>query len=263
MSASSEKSSQRKQNLAMDPGVIDRIGVSRYRLIKLWVADVNGRYEDAIAPHVNRDTVLLDAGCSRGDPDIPSLERAGHAVGCDVDMAGLRANVLVRDRVFAPLDALPFVSGAFDAILCKFVIEHLANPLAVFREFMRVLRPGGIVAVLTPNRYSPFAVMSGLIPHPVKAAFKGFLFGGHDEDTFPTYYRANTPGRLDALMQEAGFRSLRLEMLAGMWAFFIFIRPLALAVRAVERAAMYTPGLRRLSTHMLGVWQKPLTAGAS
>ncbi len=247
----------------MDPNVIERIGASRYRLIKLWVADVNGLFESALAPHVDGDTVLLDAGCSRGDPDIPSLGRAGRCVGCDVDMPGLRANAIARDRVFAPLDALPFKNNAFDAIVCKFVVEHLADPLAAFREFARVLRPGGVVAVLTPNRFSPFAVMSSLIPHAVKAGFKGFLFGGHEEDTFPTLYRANTLGRLDRLMREAGFFPLRLEMLAGMWAFFIFNRPLALAVRGAERMMMRTPGLRGLSTHMLGVWQKPLTAGAT
>jgi len=263
MSASSKNSSQPKQHLAMDPNVVERIGTSRYRLIKLWVADVNGPYEEAIASHVDSDSVLLDAGCSRGDPDIPSLARVRHTVGCDVDMPGLRANTIAHDRVFAPLDALPFKSNAFDAIICKFVIEHLPDPLAAFREFARVLRPGGIVAVLTPNRFSPFAMMSSLIPHRMKEAFKGFLFGGHDEDTFPTLYRANTPGRLDALMREAGFFTLRLEMLAGMWAFFIFNRPLALAVRAVERGMMHTPGLRRLSTHMLGVWQKPIAAGAT
>ena len=33
--------------------------------------------------------------------------------------------------------------GSFDAIISTEVIEHLENPRAVFREFARLVRPGG------------------------------------------------------------------------------------------------------------------------
>ncbi|MCC6490543.1 MAG: methyltransferase domain-containing protein [Candidatus Hydrogenedentes bacterium] len=258
MSGSSQKSSRERETLAMDPGVIDRIGLTRYRLLKLWIRDVNGAFDEAFGRYVDERCTLLDAGCSRGDPDLPAIGRAGYSLGCDVDMAGLRANKLAQGRVCAPLDALPLRCGSIDVIVCKFVIEHVAAPLHVFREFWRVLRPGGIVAILTPNSHSVFALLSRLIPHGVKRWAKKWLFGGHEEDTFETLYRANTPRRLSRLMAEAGFRATRLDMLAGMWAFFIFNEPLARVVRAAERLQMRVPGLRRTCTHMMGVWQKPL-----
>lgn len=251
------KSSREKRSLAMDPGVVERIGSTRYRLIKLWVRDVNGAYDEAFGVHINDETLLLDAGCSRGDPDLPSMDRARCVVGCDMDLPGLRANEHVDGRVMAPLDALPFRAGSFDVVVCKFVVEHLSAPLRVFQEFFRVLKPGGIVAILTPNRNSPFALISVLIPFPAKQAFKKYLFGGHDEDTFPTLYLANTPRALRRQMRDAGFDVECFQMLAGMWAFFIFSAPLAYAVRACERAQLRVPGLCNCATQMMGIWRKP------
>jgi hypothetical protein len=106
------------------------------------------------------------------------------------------------------------------------------------------------------------ALISSLIPHTLKAGFKEYLFGGHAEDTFQTLYRANTPRRLAAVMHDAGFALEHIETLPGLWAFFIFSRPIALAVRAVERLQMRVPGLRAGCTHVLGVWRKPASLEA-
>lgn len=242
--------------MAIPPDIAERLGPRRYALLLLWIRDVNGALEAALCPHVNEDTVLLDAGCSRGDPDIPSVTRTRRAVGCDMDLAGLRANSLVRWRVLASLESLPFRESAFDVVLCKFVVEHLETPRLAFDEFRRVLRPGGVVAVLTPNRLSPFALVSHCLPYRLKQMVKKRLFGGHAEDTFPTRYRANTPKALAAQMEASGFVLDRMQMLGGMWAFFIFSSPIAKCIRAIERAQARTPGLRRFSTHMLALWQK-------
>ena len=262
MNESSPKPSQDERTLAIPGDIAERLGKRRYRLLMQWIRDVNGAYDAALAAAITEKSIVLDAGCSRGDPDLPSIANARHAVGCDSDLAGLRANTIVRDRVASPLETLPFRDRSFDVIVCKFVIEHVPSPARVFAEFWRVLRPGGILAVLTPNRLSLFAFVSSLIPHGIKQALKERLFGGHPEDTFRTYYRANTPRALDRMLRDTGFARERIEMLAGMWAFFIFNTPLALMVRALERAQTHVPLLRACSTHIMGVWRKPLAAGA-
>ncbi|NUM56483.1 MAG: methyltransferase domain-containing protein [Candidatus Hydrogenedentes bacterium] len=262
MNASSPKPSPDKRTLAIPDDIAERVGARRYRLLMQWIRDVNGAYDAALSAVITDKSIVLDAGCSRGDPDLPAIANAKHTVGCDTDLPGLRANTIVRDRVASPLETLPFRSEAFDVIVCKFVIEHVPSPARVFKEFWRVLRPGGVLAVLTPNRLSLFAFVSTAIPHGTKQRLKEWLFGGHPEDTFRTYYRANTPWTLDRLMREAGFARERVEMLAGMWAFFIFNTPLALCVRAIERAQTHVPILRACSTHIMGVWRKPLGAGA-
>ncbi len=258
MNESSQK--QSRTNLELEPDVRARIGETRYRLIELWVQDVNGLLDATVAPFVKSDSCILDAGSSRGDPDLPSLLLAKRTVACDGDLPGLRANRLTRDRVASFLEALPFGDNSFDIVVCKFVVEHLAMPLAVFREFWRVLRPGGIVAIFTPNRWSLFTGLSLLVPYRLKQVFKRSLFGGHDEDTFATLYRANSRHRLRACMGNAGFELRWMQMVPGMWAFFIFNRPLALAVRFCERLQARLPVICASTTYILGLWQKPLGA---
>ena len=234
-----------------------RIGEKRFRLIKKWIQEVNGPFDALFAPYVTGDSVLLDAGCSRGDPDIPSIRRAGFSVGCDVDTTGLRGNTLVCDRVTADLNALPFAEAAFDAIVCKFVVEHLEVPDLVFREFGRILKVGGVLAVLTPNAISPFAMISRLVPYRAKQKLKSRLFGVHEEDTFPVCYRANRADKLDTLIRQAGLRPVRRELQPGMWVFFIFSGWIAMTVRFLEHLEHRIPALRGGCMYILGVWEKP------
>ncbi|HEX4187707.1 MAG TPA: methyltransferase domain-containing protein, partial [Solirubrobacteraceae bacterium] len=49
--------------------------------------------------------------------------------------------------------AFPFPSGSFDAVQCEHVIEHVAHEagIAMLTECRRVLRPGGVLRIATPN----------------------------------------------------------------------------------------------------------------
>jgi len=257
MSTTGERTPPRRESLALtEAEARARLGERRFRLIKRWIEEVNGPYDALVAPYVTGSSTLLDAGCSRGDPDLPSVGRAGLSVGCDGDLAGLRGNTIDTARTLSSLDRLPFRDGRFDAVVCKFVVEHLEEPLTTFEEFARVLKPGGVVAVLTPNSASHFALLSRLVPYRLKRAMKGRLFGGYEEDTFPTRYRANRRGQLDSLMRRAGFRTVTLQPLAGMWTFFIFSTAMAMAVRGLERTQLKLPLLRNASTYLMGLWQK-------
>ncbi len=46
---------------------------------------------------------------------------------------------------------LPFGDESFDGAHLQEVIEHLENPAATIREFSRVLKPGGLLVISTPN----------------------------------------------------------------------------------------------------------------
>ena len=53
---------------------------------------------------------------------------------------------------------LPVEDERYDLILCSQTLEHVMNPIAVLREFHRVLKPGGTVWLTTPLFYAEHVV---------------------------------------------------------------------------------------------------------
>ncbi|HEY1433718.1 MAG TPA: class I SAM-dependent methyltransferase [Stellaceae bacterium] len=101
---------------------------------------------------------LLDAGCGTGI-EAANLQRLApglkiHGVDISsVSLAGAVAQPGTADAVFyqAALERLPFADGVFDYITAHEVIEHVEDPAVVLCEFSRVLKPGGVCAIATPN----------------------------------------------------------------------------------------------------------------
>ena len=63
---------------------------------------------------------------------------------------------------------LPFAGETFDVVFSHTVFEHLKEPVSALREIRRVLKPGGIVALRSPD-------WAGFIVHPLSPALKGAL----------------------------------------------------------------------------------------
>lgn len=101
---------------------------------------------------------VLDVGCGSGNL-ARHLARDGHTVtGIDADPLMIdRAQELATDRPgrlnfeVGNVQQLRFDSQSFDAALATNVIFLLSEPLAGLKEMARVVRPGGIVAMLNPS----------------------------------------------------------------------------------------------------------------
>ena len=247
-----------KADLALDVEELRaRLGPVKVGLIDLWIREVNGPYDALIDRMLPEEGRLLDIGCSRGDPDLPSLKRARLSIGADLDLRGLRANTIDDACLLAPMGALPFPDNTFDVVVCKWVLEHLEHPEQDFREIARVLRPGGALVALTPNKYCLFTFISQVLSHRVKQVLKGRMFGGHEEDTFPTYYRANDQGSLLRATRAVGLEDSAYQVIPGMFTFFIFFGPLARFVRLAENVQARIPILRNACTYIIAAWSKP------
>lgn len=56
------------------------------------------------------------------------------------------------NAVVGPADQPPFAPGSFDAVFAGEIVEHVVDPHAALRHWVRLLRPGGRLVVTTPNR---------------------------------------------------------------------------------------------------------------
>ncbi len=156
--------------------------------------------------------VVLDVGCGEEFILQHLRGRVSRVIGLDV---ASRAHPYDEMLVGDIQDTLALEPGSVNAVVGKFVFEHLAQPARAVREIQRILTPGGRAIVLTPDiRYPPYGVnfiLSRALPQSTRMKLVAAATGRPNPDIFPVHYRANTPRRLKALFAEAGLTMRRLE----------------------------------------------------
>jgi ubiquinone/menaquinone biosynthesis C-methylase UbiE len=123
----------------------------------LWAEHLS-RYRFAVnlANHLGYRPAVLDIGCGAGYGTAALAEAA-----ISVDGIDLAPDAIAYARshypnpasrfVAASATALPFADASFDLITAFEVIEHLQDGDQLLAEARRVLRPGGVLLVSTPN----------------------------------------------------------------------------------------------------------------
>ena len=89
---------------------------------------------------------------------LPEELALAELVGLGLNQVELDANPRLTERVVHDLNTtpqLPFADRQFDAVLCSLSIEYLIEPVAVLREVVRVLKPGGVCVIGFSNRWFP------------------------------------------------------------------------------------------------------------
>jgi SAM-dependent methyltransferase len=92
---------------------------------------------------------------------LPRLaEHCATVVVADVEaayLAGIEPLVACSPNLSVVVDDIQcsgFADGSFELVLCSEVLEHVANPERALETIYRILQPGGIAIVTTPQRYS-------------------------------------------------------------------------------------------------------------
>lgn len=111
-----------------------------------------------LARNLLAGAVVVDLASGEGYGAGWIAEVAESVIGVDVDPASV-AHSKARygrcgnlDFAVGDIQSLPFASDSVDGVTCFEAIEHVENPRAVVEEVVRILRPGGLLLVSTPNK---------------------------------------------------------------------------------------------------------------
>jgi ubiquinone/menaquinone biosynthesis C-methylase UbiE len=193
---------------------------------------------------------VLDLACGSGHPALNIallVQPGGSVVATDlvqemVEVTRRRAREASLENIEArvmDLEAIDFPDESFDAVTCRFGVMFCPQPLRAISEVRRVLRPGAWVAFSvwdTPDK-SPGQTVVG-------EALRRFGRPQPPVDyDAPGVYQLAPPGKLDALLREAGFGEVHLESLT--------IDVEYESVEALWGRALVRPGTLRVQTEDL------------
>jgi SAM-dependent methyltransferase len=170
------------------------------RLRQRWEGGKVRLYREQLGEGPRR---LLDVGCGNGrflsllrDFGPPEWE----LVGIELDEAAVAQ---CRARGFEAhavrVEDLPASEGTFDAVIMLQLIEHVEDPVAICRSVHRLLRPGGVFIIETPN-------LGGLDYR----LFQGRWWGHYH---FPRHWNLFSTASLTRMLVRAGFEIVRSEYL--------------------------------------------------
>jgi len=101
----------------------------------------------------------LDYGCADGGYSRALAEFVDSVTGVDPEsdrIAVANANRLNNTEFYCTGDRLPFADATFDRCLLNEVLEHVDSEAGSLSEIRRVLKPGGYLVCISPNRWFPF-----------------------------------------------------------------------------------------------------------
>ena len=117
--------------------------------------------------NLESNQLLLDMGCGEGRHSIGALlETPANVIGMDLSVQDLKiAKHRLNDFDLSDINTsctfgvgnindIPIKSASLDAVMCSEVLEHVDSPEESIHELVRVLKPGGVMALSVP-RYLP------------------------------------------------------------------------------------------------------------
>ncbi|MCB8932160.1 MAG: class I SAM-dependent methyltransferase [Fimbriimonadaceae bacterium] len=175
---------------------------------------IHAHFRNRILSRLTPDSVMLDLGAGRGfRPAMDFRGCAARICGVDLDPCVLE-NPCLDEAKLLDSPTFPYPDATFDVVVSDNVLEHLDDPVVVFREVARVLKPGGLFLAKTPNRWHYVPVLATLTPDAFHKFYNERL-GRKAEDTYPTRYRANSARAVRRIAGEAGLEVVEVEHFEG------------------------------------------------
>jgi SAM-dependent methyltransferase len=166
------------------------------------------------AAGVESGTRLLDVACGPGHVAAAAAAMGAKPLGLDAAegmVAVARARYTEIEFQQADAERLPFGDASFDAVVAGFVVNHLPHPERAVAEFVRVVRPGGRVAVTVwdrPGRMRLLGVLGEAVAGTEGVLDPGLPSGGPDP------FRFADDAALAALLSGAGLAEAEVRSIA-------------------------------------------------
>jgi len=123
--------------------------VNNYEFCANWVLDQEN----------NDDVSVLDYGCGAGGIVKELRNQHVNAYGCDVFYEGGDCSKFIEGKylnkgIIKAMDGdlIPYEDASFDYVISNTVMEHVENLAGVLAEIKRVLKPGGVVLSIFPDK---------------------------------------------------------------------------------------------------------------
>jgi 2-polyprenyl-3-methyl-5-hydroxy-6-metoxy-1,4-benzoquinol methylase len=135
---------------------------------------------DELLPDDITDKRTIDLGCGTGWFSKKACERNAQLISLDISekLVQLTRKRTKKPGVISDASNTPFSPCTFDIVVSSEMLEHLYNPASGIIEIDRILAPGGIVIITTPNRRWQWLVILstklGLRPFEGYENFLGF-----------------------------------------------------------------------------------------
>ncbi len=191
---------------------------------KLWRARTVRRVEHLLA---REDARVLDLCCGTGDLTLAlETHRGGAVYGSDfchpmLIAAGDKTRGRRLSSRFFEADALrlPLRDASLDLVTVAFGFRNLVDYRGGLAELLRVLKPGGMAAILEfsqpPNR--AFAALYGFYSLRVLPMLGGWLSGSRDAYTYlpESVKKFPSAAELASVMSHCGFSKVEFERMTG------------------------------------------------
>lgn len=188
-----------------------------FNLDKRWRARAVKRISNVLVPGAR----ALDLCCGTGDVLLALENHGAWIAGSDFcHPMLLEARRKCRSPLFeADALNLPLSNNSLDLITCAFGFRNLANYEKGLEEFLRVLKPGGVAAILEfsqpTNRV--FGAFYGFFSTRVLPWIGGMVSGSRDAYLYLPESIKTFPGAEDLAtqMKAAGFQRVEFERMTG------------------------------------------------
>jgi 2-polyprenyl-3-methyl-5-hydroxy-6-metoxy-1,4-benzoquinol methylase len=110
--------------------------------------------------NANINKKILDIGCGVGSISIKLKDRGFIVTGVDFSTIGIeKAKERGIDAILTDIDksGLNFQDNYFDVVWAGDIIEHVFDPIFLFKEINRVLKKDGILLLTTPNDFNLYS----------------------------------------------------------------------------------------------------------